>query len=76
MARCMGCNKSLFRCRCHSGGGTPEKEQVKVKGKDGRTRSVTRNTGNTVNGGVTWCGRCSCRVLNGRCTNVTCSSHR
>jgi hypothetical protein len=75
MAKCMLCRKSLFRCRCYESGGIAEKTTAQVKDKNGRTRTVTRNTGNTVRNGNTWCGTCSCRVLDGRCTNVQCSQN-
>lgn len=76
--RCMHCKKSLLACggRCWDKSGEPEKAKTKVKGKDGRTRTVTKKTGNTIKNGFTWCGSCSCRVNNGTCSNVTCSTRR
>lgn len=61
MARCLLCKRSLFKCRCHSAPG-----QVKNK-KTGTT--TDRN-------GIEWCGACSSRVMNGRCTNTTCSTRK
>ncbi len=26
--------------------------------------------------GWTWCGRCTCRILRGRCSNTQCSTNR
>lgn len=74
--KCPTCKKSLLACPGHTRGkGTPVKEKVKVEDKNGRPRTVTRNTGQTERGGITWCS-CSCRVINGRCTNATCSTNR
>ena len=76
-SRCMHCRKPLLRCggRCWDTEGEPEKEKARVKGKDGRTRTVTRNTGRMLRRGVLWCS-CGCRVIDDRCTNVTCSTRR
>lgn len=60
MARCMLCRKSLLRCKCHS---APAGTTTKTK------------AGNTVRNGIEWCGKCSCRVVAGRCTNVQCSTN-
>lgn len=57
-------------------------EQKKVKttktitNKTGREQTVTVNTGTFTNktAGVEWCGKCSNRVINGTCTNYTCST--
>ena len=62
MPKCMLCRKSLFRCKCNSPD-TPGK----VKKEKG--------TGNITRGGIVWCGSCQCRVINGTCTNKTCSTH-
>ena len=63
MAKCSLCRKSLFRCECNSGGSTSEK----VKGK--RTGNTVRSDGRVV------CP-CGCYVVNGTCTNFTCSTRR
>lgn len=62
MARCMVCRKSLLRCNCWSGGTEKKKPAAGSK-----VRNVVKN-------GIEWCGKCSCRVINGRCTNAQCSS--
>ena len=62
MARCMVCRKSLLRCNCHNG-------------SDSTPTSRRRQENTTTAKGVTWCGRCNCRVMNGKCTNARCSSH-
>ncbi|HEY8590204.1 MAG TPA: hypothetical protein VIL55_11695 [Naasia sp.] len=74
----MGCRKSLLRCDCWSNPTKPVKETTKVKGKDGRERTVTRNSKTvTVDArGIEWCARCRCRVMNGTCSNVTCSTRK
>lgn len=75
-AKCPTCKKSLLTCPGHyATTGEKIKEKVKVEGKDGRTRTVTRNTGHTVRDGIVWCGICSCRRINDRCTNAGCSSN-
>lgn len=78
MARCMQCRKSLLRCACHSNPTKPVREKAKVTDKNGRTRTVTRNSKTvSVDGrGIEWCTKCSCRVLNNQCTNATCSTRR
>ena len=75
VAKCPTCKKSLLACPGHRDGGVKEKEKVKVEGKDGRTRTVTRNTGNVIRDGITWCA-CGCRRINDRCTNAGCSTNQ
>lgn len=73
--KCPTCKKSLLSCAGHyADRGTAEKARVQVTDSRGKTRTVTKNTGNTVRAGITWCGTCSCRVMNGTCSNVTCST--
>lgn len=72
----MVCRKSLLRCNCHARPTTAEKAKTQVKGRDGRTRTVTRNTGNRVDGnGRAWC-KCGCLVRGGQCSNITCSTRK
>lgn len=74
--KCPTCKKSLLACPGHyADKGTPEKTKVKIEDKNGRTRTVTKNTGNTIRNGITWCA-CGCRRVGGRCTNFTCSTNR
>lgn len=76
IAKCPTCRKSLLACPGHTRAkGTAEKAKVQVQDKNGRTRTVTKNTGNTIRDGITWCG-CGCRVISGRCTNATCSTNK
>lgn len=75
VAKCPTCKKSLLACDGHRDGGVKEKEKVRVEGKDGRTRTVTRNTGNTIRDGIVWCA-CGNRRIDDRCMNATCSSNR
>lgn len=63
MARCMVCRKSLLRCDCWTSG------TEKTKPAKGRTQNRVKN-------GIEWCGKCSCRVIDGRCTNAQCSQNK
>lgn len=67
MAKCMWCRKSLLKCNCYSdNSGTAKK----------RSTGGGRPVRDTVRGNTQWCGACSCRVMNGRCTNVQCSTNK
>lgn len=60
MAKCRFCRKSELICKCYSS-----------------TPPTRRKTGTvTDRNGIEWCVPCGCRVINGRCTNVTCSTRR
>lgn len=78
MSRCLGCKKSLLRCSCWTKDTKPIREKAKVTDRNGRARTVTRNskTARVDARGNEWCTACSCLVTDGVCANVTCSTRR
>jgi hypothetical protein len=75
--KCPHCRKPQLVCKCYANKVTPLKEKAKIKDSRGHTRTVTRNSNVGVDArGINWCGTCSCRVINGRCSNRTCSTNR
>lgn len=77
MARCIICRKPGLRCGCWDKPAQAETQKVTVKSpKTGRTSTKTVKTGNTTRNGFTYCGKCTCRVNNGKCSNVTCSTNK
>jgi hypothetical protein len=77
--KCPVCHKRWNECQ-HTAVSykyKPVKEKKVITDKNDHKRTVTVNAGYTVDDrGINWCSKCSCRVMNGRCTNVTCSSRR
>lgn len=71
--RCQLCRKAP--CDCRTNKVKPIRETVRIA-KSGNP--VTRNskTVGVDSRGVEWCSKCSCRVRNGTCSNVTCSTRR
>lgn len=75
--RCPLCRKGPRDCRCAMPDMTPNKAKVKVEGKDGRTRTVTKRTGTSTDArGIEWCDTCSMRCHHGVCMNVRCPTRR
>jgi hypothetical protein len=62
--RCLGCRKKLTLCECN------ERAMQPTRAKKGQVKNKVDTKGNE------WCGKCSCRVNNGICSNVTCSSRK
>jgi hypothetical protein len=74
--KCPICKKAAG-CRCGEQKQKPVKEKVVVTDKNDKKRTVTRNSKVTVDAkGFNWCAECKCRVINGSCTNITCSTRK
>jgi len=72
--KCKLCHK--YQCQCARNKLANEKAKKQIVNKAGRSQTVTVNTGNKVDArGNVWCPKCSCRVVNGSCTNIRCANH-
>ncbi len=72
--KCGVCHK--YTCRCVRNPRVNQKAKKVITNKAGRQQTVTVNTGHMEDKrGIVWCGKCSNRVINGRCTNVKCENH-
>jgi hypothetical protein len=72
--KCGVCKK--YTCRCIRNPRGNEKKKEVITNKLGRKQTVTKNTGNQQDArGNVWCGKCSNRVVNGRCTYIRCVNH-
>lgn len=71
--RCQLCRKTP--CDCRTNKLKPVRETVRVS-KAGNPVTRQSKTVGVDSRGVEWCAVCSCRVMNGQCSNVTCSTRR
>jgi hypothetical protein len=75
--KCPICRKRYGTCAHTATKTTAVKAKVQVTDKNGKKRTVTKNTGVNVDArGIQWCGTCNCRVMNNQCTNITCSTRK
>jgi hypothetical protein len=66
---CARCDSATYKSRQMK-----NEKRVTVGPRGGRKETTT---GNKIdNRGIVWCGRCDCRVIGDKCTNVRCSSNR
>jgi hypothetical protein len=61
---CPTCHR--WQCRCAKTSRHVAKKAERAKAPKGTTIDGSGNL---------WCSKCDCRILQGRCTNVTCSSN-